>query len=130
MNFLLNEKWRLGLTMGLALGVILVLLFHNGWHESLGIEKPARWLASCPPLTWNWVMDFSDEVQYGILVAWWSMAGAALGWLVDGSKADKAVATLLVVVLISAHQLAYDNLGLVIERQVQEFKMEMQRLFK
>ncbi len=74
-------------------------------------------------------MQLQRELQYGILILWWTVTGAALGWLLDGNKADKACAILLIVTLISAHQLSYDNLGLAIERHMNNFKMEIDRIF-
>lgn len=129
MKILLSPKWRTGLIAGLILGSLLSLLLYHGWHAELGVEKPVRWLASCPPLSWRWVMDLSAEIQFAMLIAWWGMAGAALGWLVEGNRSDKATAALLAVTLLSAHNLSYNNLGLAVERNIRHFQQEMNRLF-
>lgn len=126
---ILDRKWKSGLTLGLALGGLLALLLHLGWHTELGIQKPVRWLASCPPLSWRWVMDLAYEIRLGILVTWWGCVGAAFGWLIEGHKADRATAVLLAILVVTAHNLAYDNIGLAVERQIREFKMEVDGLF-
>ncbi|GEM_PF-2787042 len=114
---------------GLALGGLLALLLHFDWHNDIGLGEPVRWLSLCPPLTWGWIMDLRYEIQLAILVVWWGAAGAMLGWLMEGNKADKASAVLALTILISAHQLAFDSVGLTLERQVRHFKMEVDRLF-
>ena len=129
LNKLTNDLWIGGLVLGLCIGGLLTLMLHYGWHTELGIDKPIRWLASCPPLSWSWVMDLAREIQLGILVIWWAGVGAALGWLIDGGKADKATALLLAFSIISAHELSYNNLGLAVERQIKHFQLEMDKLF-
>lgn len=130
MHYLLAQKWRIGLVTGLVTGSLLFLLIHYQLHTELGIQKPVRWLASCPPLSWHWVMDLQREVQFALLIGWWTAAGATLGWLFDGNKADKCSAVFVMVTLISAHNLSYNNFGLAVERQIRDFQQEMNHLFR
>ena len=112
LNQLVNTGWKQGMLFGLALGGLLAWLIYIGPPGELGIDRAVRFLAASPPFSLEFVLDWPQEIQLGILVAWWTMTGAALGHLLRGSPRDITIAILFAFTLLCAHRLTDDNVKL------------------
>jgi hypothetical protein len=118
------KGWLVGLLLGAGFGVVLAYLSHVGVTHNLHADEVVRFLTAVPPFSFDFVLDLPTEVQYVILVSWWTGVGASLGHLLTGTRGEIWIALLLVFTLFCTHRLLDDRIGWAFKKSVHSLQLK------